>query len=144
MGRGWDWTQVPLMLTALAAVGALYFNTNQTSKALQATRDQVGLSEQGQLTDRFSKAVEQLGTKDSLEVRLGGIYALERIARDSARDQPTIMEVLSAYIREHAPRQMCTSTASSTPPTTDVQAILTVIARRDENRDRNPLALNLK
>ena len=67
--RGWDWTQVPLMLTALAAVGALYFNTNQTSKALQATRDQVGLSEQGQLTDRFSKAVEQLGTKDSLEVR---------------------------------------------------------------------------
>jgi hypothetical protein len=132
------------MLTALAAVGALYFNTNQTSKALQATRDQVGLSEQGQLTDRFSKAVEQLGTKDSLEVRLGGIYALERIARDSARDQPTIMEVLSAYIREHAPRQMCTSTASSTPPTTDVQAILTVIARRDENRDRNPLALNLK
>jgi len=144
MGRGWDWTQVPLMLTALAAVGALYFNTNQTSKALQATRDQVGLSEQGQLTDRFSKAVEQLGTKDSLEVRLGGIYALERIARDSARDQPTIMEVLSAYIREHAPRQMCTSAASSTPPTTDVQAILTVIARRDENRDRNPLALNLK
>ena len=137
------------MLTALATVGALYFNTNQTSQALQATRDQVGLSEhqvrlseQGQLTDRFSKAVEQLGNKDSLEVRLGGIYALERIARDSARDHPTVMEVLSAYVREHAPRTTCTSTAPSARPTTDVQAILTVIGRRYTNRDRDPLALN--
>jgi len=130
------------MLTALAAVGALYFNTNQTSQALQATRDQVVVSEQGQLTDRFSKAVEQLGNKDSLEVRLGGIYALERIARDSARDHPTVMEVLSAYVREHAPRTTCTSLAPSARPTTDVQAILTVIGRRDVNRNRDALALN--
>jgi hypothetical protein len=130
------------MLTALATVGALYFNTNQTSQALQATRDQVGLSAQGQLTDRFSKAVEQLGNKDSLEVRLGGIYALERIAGDSARDHPTVMEVLSAYVREHAPRTTCTSLALSARPTTDVQAILTVIARRDENQDRDTLDLN--
>ncbi|MBA2694630.1 MAG: pentapeptide repeat-containing protein [Actinobacteria bacterium] len=126
------------MLTALTAVGALVF----TALSLQATRDQVGLSEQGQLTDRFSKAVEQLGNKDSLEVRLGGIYALERIALDSARDHPTVMEVLSAYVREHAPRTTCTSLALSAPPTTDVQAILTVIARRDENRDRDTLDLN--
>ena len=130
------------MLTALAAVGALYFNTNQTSQALQATRDQVRLSEQGQLTDRFSKAVEQLGNKDSLEVRLGGIYALERIARDSARDHPTVMEVLSAYVREHAPLPMCSRTAPSAHPTTDVQAILTVIGRRDTSQDRDSLALN--
>ena len=47
------------MLTALAAVGALVF----TGLSLQATRED-------QITDRFSKAVEQLGTKDSLEVRL--------------------------------------------------------------------------
>jgi len=72
---------------------------------------------------------------------LGGIYALERIAHDSARDHPTVMEVLSAYMREHAQRP-CASTAPLMHPTTDVQAILTVIARRDENRDRNPLALN--
>jgi hypothetical protein len=71
-----EWvTQLPIMLTALAAVGALYFNTQQTSESLQATRDQLGLSEQGQITDRFSKAVAQLGTKESMEVRLGGIYA---------------------------------------------------------------------
>jgi hypothetical protein len=138
----WDWTQLPLVLTALAAVGALYFNTHQTSEALQATRDQVGLSEQGQITDRFSKAVEQLGTKDSLEVRLGGIYALERIARDSARDHPTVMEVLLAYVREHAPLSICSGAPHTARPTTDVQAILTVIGRRDKSRDRDTLALS--
>ena len=136
-------TQVLISVPAtVVAVVALYFTMQQTSEELRATRDQVGLSEQGQLTDRFSKAVEQLGTQDSLEVRLGGIYALERIALDSARDHPTVMEVLSACVREHAPRTTCTSLALSARPTTDVQAILTVIARRDENRDRDTLDLN--
>ena len=40
---------------------------------------------EGQITDRYSKAVEQLGEVDSegrpkVEVRLGAIFALERIA----------------------------------------------------------------
>ncbi len=49
------------------------------------------LTEQGQATDRYIKAIEQLGS-DKLDVRIGGIYALERVARDSARDHPTVME----------------------------------------------------
>ena len=53
------------------------------------------------MTDRYTKAVEQLGS-DKLDVRIGGIYALERIARDSARDHPAVMEVLTAFIREHS------------------------------------------
>ena len=60
--------------------------------------------EQGQVTDRYTKAIEQLGS-DKLDVRIGGIYALERIARDSARDHPTVMEVLTAFIREHSHEQ---------------------------------------
>ena len=47
-----------------------------------------------------------------------------------------------AYGREHAARTTCTSLAPSARPTTDVQAIVTVIARRDENRDRDALYLN--
>ena len=42
----------------------------------------------------------------NLEVRLGAIYALERIARDSERDHITVMEILCAYIRENAPRNL--------------------------------------
>jgi hypothetical protein len=52
--------------------------------------------------DRYTKAVEQLGW-DKIDVRLG-VYALQRLMRDSPTDQPTIMEVLAAYIREHAPQ----------------------------------------
>ena len=52
-----------------------------------ATKSQ-DLTRQGQITDRFTKAIVQLGEQgpEKLAVRLGGIYALERIARDSERD----------------------------------------------------------
>ncbi|MDN2579919.1 pentapeptide repeat-containing protein [Aquibium sp. ELW1220] len=42
-------------------------------------------------------------TVPNLEVRIGSIYALERIAQDSLRDHIQIMEILCAYIRENAP-----------------------------------------
>jgi hypothetical protein len=40
------------------------------------------LSREGQVTDRYTKAIEQLGS-DKLDIRIGGIYALARVARDS-------------------------------------------------------------
>ena len=58
--------------------------------------------ESSKITERFSKAIELLGNKESLDVRIGAIYALERIARDSQPDHWTVMEVLTAFIREHA------------------------------------------
>ena len=42
-------------------------------------------------------------TEPNLEVRIGAIYALERIAQDSDRDHIQIMEILCAYIRQNAP-----------------------------------------
>jgi len=63
---------------------------------------QVQVSREGQITERFTRAVGQLG-EPSIDVRLGGIYALERIAIDSKADRRTIHEVLCAYVRQHAP-----------------------------------------
>lgn len=51
-------------------------------------------------TDRYTKAIEQLGN-DSDAIQLGGIYALERLAGDSDRDRDTIQQVLTAYVRQH-------------------------------------------
>ena len=79
------------------AAGALVF----TARNFTVSRRTLELTEQGQVTDRYTKAIEQLGS-DKLDVRIGGIYALERVARDSAKDHPTVMEVLSAFIREHS------------------------------------------
>lgn len=112
-----------LTLPSVTAVAALYF----TAGALDATRDQIIVSEQGQITERFGKALEQLGS-DVIITRLGGIYALERLAIDSPRDHLTIVDVLSSYVRERAP--IGDSCGKSSRPPTDIQAAVTVLARR--------------
>jgi hypothetical protein len=89
------------LLQALAG-GALLLGAYFTWRQVQTGRQQVHLAEQGQITERFTRAIDQLGSAH-LDVRLGGIYALERIARDSPNDRATIGEVLTAYIRGHAP-----------------------------------------
>lgn len=43
-------------------------------------------------------------TAPNLEVRIGALYALERISQDSERDHIQIMEILCAYIRQNAAR----------------------------------------
>ena len=88
----------------------------------------------GHITERYTKAIEQLGSK-GLDVRLGGIYALERIAVDSARDHPTVVEVLSAFVREHSnparrPRRRAAAPSYSPRPAADVQAAVTVLVSR--------------
>ena len=65
-----------------------------------------------------------------MAIRLGGIYALERIAKDSEKDHGPIMEVLTAYVREKAPRKENHKPQAGEKPPTDIQAILTVIGRR--------------
>lgn len=158
-----NWSVVTSVVTALTAVGALMF----TGLSLNATRDQVTIAEQGQVTDRYTKAVEQLGKTggDYLQVRLGAIYALERLARDSPRDQPTIIEVLSAFIRTSSAvptvstPQLCRNQphdsanqplgscrelhlCQEAPPALDVQAALTVLGRRNTAHDnRTPVDL---
>jgi hypothetical protein len=89
------------LLQALAG-GALLLGAYFTWRQVQTGRQQVHLAEQGQITERFTRAIDQLGSAH-LDVRLGGLYALERIARDSPDDRATIGEVLTAYIRGHAP-----------------------------------------
>jgi Pentapeptide repeats (8 copies) len=130
------------ILAGTALLSGLYF----TWRTLQVNRE-------GQITERFTRAIDQLGSNE-LEIRLGGIYALERIARDSERDHWPIMEVLTAYVRQHAPWQpeegqqgvedattekpeadSGDSRGESEPtedpaPDPDIQAIMTVLRRR--------------
>ena len=49
--------------------------------------------------ERFTRAVDQLGD-EKLQIRLGGIYALERIANESEKDYWPIVKIFTAYIRE--------------------------------------------
>ncbi len=87
---------------------------------------------EGQITERFTRAVDQLGATDkdgnpAIEIRLGGIYALERIANESEKDYWPIMEIVTAYVRKNDIKNEV-SEVKKIP--LDIQAILTVIARR--------------
>ena len=113
--------------TIVQALGgiALLFGLYLTWRRLE-------IAGEGQITERFTRAIDQLGS-EKLEVRLGGIYALERIARDSKRDHWPIMEVLTAYVRERSPAPEKSRDGEESDPkpvTPDIQAILTVVGRR--------------
>jgi len=120
-GQKKDLVQALGLLTAggAGAVGIFFTWRGQriTQESLQDTRENseenLRLAREGQITERFTRAIDQLGATDEannkkLEIRLGGIYALERIAGDSlamedspGRDYSTVMEVLTAYVREN-------------------------------------------
>ncbi len=129
-------------------------------------------TEESYITGRISDAVTQLGmertvwedgmqnTEPNLEVRLGAIYTLERVAIESRRDHISVMETLCAYVRENTRRprfdedaskeawaalakkkkkqvwdlnqEEKTSVATLMPPRPDIQAALTVFGRRNE------------
>jgi uncharacterized protein YjbI with pentapeptide repeats len=109
-------------LAGLAALGGLWVNSralrvNQRGledtrriaednrkaqiEALNLQTAALALESDGRITDRYGKAIEQLAQPghDALPVRLGAIHALERIARESPKDQPSVVAVLSAFVR---------------------------------------------
>ena len=50
------------------------------------------------ITELYTKAVEQLGSGDAA-VRLGGLYALERVAQNNPDQRQTVVDVICAYLR---------------------------------------------
>ncbi len=124
----WQLGQVTFVqiITGLLVLAGLYW----TSRRVLAVEDNVRVAQEGHITERFTKAIAQLGD-DKMAIRLGGIYALERIAKDSEKDHGPIMEVLTAYVRENAPVQMEYTPKEDEKPPTDIQAILTVLGRRE-------------
>jgi Pentapeptide repeats (8 copies) len=118
------------LLQGIAGV-ALLTGAYFAYRGLEAGRLQLKAMEDGQITTRYTEAVKQLGDKGNDDIRIGGIYALQRIARDSARDLPAVVALLSAFVRRSAPRK-----ADEGPPETiplfvqapDVEIALRVLA----------------
>jgi uncharacterized protein YjbI with pentapeptide repeats len=168
VSAGWDWYAKPEHYQALkplvALVGSLivgggtitvgYFVARaalrQADIASRRHEEQTRADRARRITDTFSKAVEQLGA-ERMEVRIGGIYTLERLAgealsspqaADGMADQGpdlywTVMETLTAFVRERAKwqeeREAAPATVLAPAPATDITAVLTVIQRRPES-----------
>ncbi|MGD9033624.1 MAG: pentapeptide repeat-containing protein, partial [Desulfobacteraceae bacterium] len=127
----------------------LYF----VMRRMTAAERTAELSKQAQVSERFTRAINQLAAsytngKKRLEIRVGGIYGLEGIARESSEYYWPVMEILTAYVRENASweekiqdpseRLKVVGKESKTDPLytlypklpADIQALLTVIGRR--------------
>lgn len=144
----------------LLLLGALF-----TWRNLLVAEGNLEIAARGNITSRFASAIELLASERKLqgdrlepnvEARVGAIYALEAIARDSKEFHRPIMEVLTAYVRRNAPWDEAIGATGGTGATEaadagpggeqgagrgrgiapDVQAILTVLGRRHTENER--------
>ncbi|RAO40510.1 Non-specific serine/threonine protein kinase [Micromonospora saelicesensis] len=112
------------------------FGAFVVAAGLVYTARNYGLARRGQVTDRFTKALERLGSTE-MYVRVGGIHALHRVMADSADHQDDIAGVLVAFLRHRVgrvpePEESALSARISLPtePGPDVQAALSVLGNR--------------
>ncbi|MEU7857058.1 pentapeptide repeat-containing protein [Nonomuraea sp. NPDC049141] len=120
--------------TTVGVLGGLLLTAQglaQTAKSIDASREELliarkGLevAQKGQVTDRFAKAVEQLGHK-SVDVRIGSAYALEGIGRDVPAYQQTTVDIFASYVVGNGR----TSTNKQFGQARDVQTVLTILGR---------------
>lgn len=103
------------------------------------------VSQEGQITERLARAIDQL-ENSAIEIRLGGVYALVRIANESEKDYWPIMEIFTAYVRKNSCVDSRLKEFSKTRKIPfDIQAILTVIGRpKNSLNRRESKCLNLE
>jgi hypothetical protein len=89
--------------TLLQAVGgiAIFVGAYVTWRQLRVSQEGLNATREGQITDRFGQAVEQTGS-DKLDVRIGGLYALWRVADHSDRDREAVIAIMAAFEAEVA------------------------------------------
>lgn len=128
---------------------------------LRRTEEQFLNANDKLISDRFSQAISHLAS-DKMEVRLGGIYSLERLAGDSPSEYWLTIEILTAFVRERSapaitavPEQPLALNGGTNPAVsqqktpssripTDIQAVMTILSRRDVSMDRPDRIIELR
>ncbi len=127
------------------------------------TRQQNKTDEERLVTEQISRAIDQVGAykqdikgerlEPNIEVRLGGLYSLQRIMQNSRKDEDSIAKIFYAYVRENA-KKVEKGTIEETKkdlhrwqkkryPREDVQAALDIINQFNEAwRNKNKNILN--
>lgn len=127
--------QTLLLLFAIAALAVglslLWRRIVLNERAAQAS---IEMAREARRVECFIRAVEQLAD-DRLEVRLGAIYGLEQVAAESAAQHWPVVEVLCAFLRSRVGWEPDREQPARLP--TDVQAVLTVLGRRNRSREKD-------
>ncbi|MEM8640654.1 MAG: pentapeptide repeat-containing protein [Cyanobacteria bacterium P01_G01_bin.54] len=83
------------------------------------------LTEDKNVTERLSKAGEMLADEDKLDVRLVGIYLLDRLIKDSKEDSLAIIKILITFVKRKSEGSDKSDFKEELSP--DIQSALTVI-----------------
>ena len=125
-GKGADlpWEALGRLAIPLTALFAAIFGAVIAGHGQSAKLRELKNSEDANVTERFTSALEQLANENE-NVQIGGIYALERIGHDSERERKTIVSILRSNLLRTDP---ITTGAKSGQlvRTKDVQAALTI------------------
>jgi uncharacterized protein YjbI with pentapeptide repeats len=114
----------------LLIIGA--FSAYQQLRTGQRT---LAVSTEAQQTERFSRAVGQLGDPNSVDVRLGGIFTLAALADQVPAQRPVVARILASYVQRHATPPAGQPASNDQPlplelTMPDVQAALDYLATR--------------
>ncbi len=145
LAAAWEWLvqhrEAVTTIDALVAGGLLMWTARRNPvEERRRFRARPGADPAERAAEIFGMAVEQLAS-DRLDIRLGGIYTLERISRQSRPDYAAAMEVLSAFVRQRA-RWTHQAASRKAPllqdeksarlkPWADVAAVVAIIVRRE-------------
>ena len=117
---------------ALAVLATAVLGFQQLTEDRRQAADERVLTRQGQAGERFTRAVDQLGSSRQ-DVVLGGIYGLGQIAHQDPDSREVVTQVLVGYL----PRRTAGPVKPpANPPVElgvrapDVQAVLTVLGQR--------------
>jgi hypothetical protein len=154
-------------VAGVAVIAAVVVTWQQLETDRRQLRQQLEVAGQEQAGERFAQALDQLGS-EQLDVRLGGVYGLERVAARASgaagngtaaayrpaeppsvfwasQDRVQVFEILSAYVRTTSHRPPIgpagpDATLQVRQP--DVNAAVTVLARRTVLDGDPPLDLS--
>jgi hypothetical protein len=119
-------TVVAVLIGAWLGFQQLAEDRDQASKDRNEAIQDRQLTRQGQASERFTRAIDQLGSR-RMETRIGGIYGLSQIAEQSPEENiGPVGEVLLAWLNGR-PRPDPTPTSPLSEHAPDVQAALTVL-----------------
>ena len=132
----WDWLRgdesgsttirnLGLVLAAIVALPLAIWRSKVAERQADTAQRQSETAQRGLLNERYQKGAEMLGSQ-VLAVRLGGIYALARLAREHPADYHTqIMSLLCAFARNPPP-----AGKEDAKVREDVQAVMTTVRER--------------
>jgi uncharacterized protein YjbI with pentapeptide repeats len=152
----WQWSTMyheilrNIALSTIAILGGPFvvWRTYLFQKDIALKAQNTNIADRNSFNDIFTKAIEQLGAlkgenEPNIEVRIGAIYALEKLSEANTHYQQIIIDILCNYVRANSPN--LTKNGKGNPPVKgDVGCAMAVIGRRKQLKEETSLVLGAK